>query len=86
VTVSETETYRESAGYRPGTRAVVADAGFARIGMTVCYDVRFAYLYRTLAQAGAEILTVPSAFSPVTGAGRGLQRCSMTDGGPAAAR
>lgn len=68
VEVSETETYRESAGYRPGTRAVLADAGFAKIGMTVCYDLRFAKLYRTLAHAGAQILTVPAAFSPVTGA------------------
>jgi len=68
VQVSETETYRESAGYRPGTRAVVADTDFASIGMTICYDVRFPYLYRKLAQAGAMILTVPSAFSPVTGA------------------
>ena len=68
VQVSETETYRESAGYRPGTRAVVADAGFARIGLTVCYDVRFPRLHRTLAQAGAQVLTCPAAFSPVTGA------------------
>lgn len=68
VTVSETETYRESAGYRPGTRAVVVDTPFAKIGMSVCYDVRFAYLYRALAQAGAEVLLIPSAFSPVTGA------------------
>lgn len=68
VAVSATETYRESAGYRPGARAVLADAGFARIGMTICYDVRFPYLYRDLAQAGAQVLTVPSAFSPVTGA------------------
>lgn len=68
VQVSETETYRESAGFRPGERAVLADAGFARIGMTVCYDVRFPHLHRALAQAGAQILTVPAAFSPVTGA------------------
>jgi predicted amidohydrolase len=68
VTVSETESYRESAGYRPGTQAVVADTSFARLGLTVCYDVRFAYLYRALTQAGAEVLLVPSAFSPVTGA------------------
>lgn len=68
VQVSETETYRESAGFRPGDCAVVADAGFARIGMTVCYDVRFPRLHRSLAQAGAQILTVPAAFSPVTGA------------------
>ena len=68
VQVSEAETYCESAGFRPGDRAVLADAGFARIGMTVCYDIRFAHLHRTLAQAGADILTVPAAFSPVTGA------------------
>lgn len=68
VTVSETETYRESAGYRPGVRAVVADTPFAKIGLSVCYDLRFAYLYRALAQAGAQVLLVPSAFSPITGA------------------
>ena len=68
VTVSETESYRESAGYRPGTQAVVADTPFARLGLTVCYDVRFAYLYRALTQAGADVLLIPSAFSPVTGA------------------
>ncbi|SFS19679.1 carbon-nitrogen hydrolase family protein [Yoonia litorea] len=68
VTVSETETYRESAGYRPGEEAVVAATPFANIGLSICYDLRFAYLYRALAQAGAEILLVPSAFSPVTGA------------------
>lgn len=68
VTVSMSETYRESAGYRPGRRAVVADTPFAKIGMSICYDVRFAYLYRALAQAGAQVLLVPSAFSPVTGA------------------
>lgn len=68
VAVSETETYRESAGYRPGDLAVLAESALGRIGMTICYDLRFPSLYRTLARAGAEILTVPSAFSPVTGA------------------
>jgi predicted amidohydrolase len=68
VQISETETWRESDGYRPGDRAVVAQADFAKIGMTVCYDVRFSHLYRALAQAGAQVLTVPAAFSPVTGA------------------
>lgn len=68
VAVSETETYRESAGFRPGDRAVLAETPFARLGMTVCYDLRFPHLYRALAQAGAEVLTIPSAFSPVTGA------------------
>lgn len=68
VNVSETEVYRESAGYRPGTQAVLADTPFARIGMTVCYDLRFAHLHRRLAQAGAQILTVPAAFNHITGA------------------
>jgi len=68
VEVSEAETYRESAAIRPGDRAVLARTPFAALGMTVCYDVRFPQLYRSLAQAGAEVLTVPSAFSPVTGA------------------
>ncbi|MFT7593677.1 MAG: putative amidohydrolase [Paracoccaceae bacterium] len=67
VQVSAEETYRESAGYRPGTRAVVADAPFGAVGLSVCYDIRFAHLYQALAQAGARILTVPAAFSPVTG-------------------
>ena len=68
VNVSETEVYRESAGYRPGNRAVLAETPFAKIGMTVCYDVRFPHLYRRLAQSGAQILTVPAAFNHITGA------------------
>ncbi|MGA0539847.1 carbon-nitrogen hydrolase family protein [Neotabrizicola sp. VNH66] len=67
VNVSETEVYRESAGYRPGNRAVLADTPFGPVGMSVCYDVRFAYLYRRLAQAGARVLTVPAAFNHITG-------------------
>ena len=68
VHIDEVESYRESSGYRPGVQAVVAETPFARIGMTVCYDVRFPALYQTLAAAGAQIMTVPAAFSPVTGA------------------
>ncbi len=68
VNVSDTEVYRESAGYRPGSTAVLAETPFGRIGMTVCYDVRFAHLHRALAQAGADILTVPAAFNHITGA------------------
>jgi len=68
VKVSETEQYRESSGYRPGGRAVLAETPFAHVGMTVCYDVRFPHLYRRLAQAGAGILTVPAAFNDTTGA------------------
>lgn len=68
VQVSETETYRESANYRPGTRAVLVTTPFGRVGLSICYDLRFPHLYAALAQAGATILTVPAAFSPVTGA------------------
>ncbi len=68
VNVTETEVYRESAAFRPGTAAVIAQTPFARVGMTVCYDVRFAHLYRRLAQGGAQILTVPAAFNHITGA------------------
>ncbi|MDA5093006.1 carbon-nitrogen hydrolase family protein [Aliiroseovarius sp. KMU-50] len=68
VRIDDRESYRESSHYRPGDRAVVAETDFASIGMTICYDLRFPRLYRELAQKGAQILTVPSAFSPVTGA------------------
>jgi len=68
VDVSATETYRESAAIRPGDRAVLARTPFAVLGMTICYDIRFPQLYRALAQAGAEVICVPAAFSPVTGA------------------
>ncbi len=68
VDVSKSEIYRESAHFRPGEAAVTAKTDFGHIGLTVCYDLRFAYLHRALAQAGAEILAVPAAFSAVTGA------------------
>ena len=67
VDIDKVETWRESDGYRPGGQAVVADSPVGRIGMTICYDMRFPALYRHLAQSGAEILTIPAAFSPVTG-------------------
>ena len=68
VDIDATESYRESAGYRPGEQAVVAQTPFGKIGMSICYDMRFPLLYQALAQAGADILTMPAAFSPVTGA------------------
>jgi predicted amidohydrolase len=68
VNVSETEVFRESSGYRPGAQAILADTPFARIGMTVCYDLRFPNLFRLLAQGGAQIITVPAAFNHITGA------------------
>lgn len=68
VTVSETEVYRESAGYRPGAKATLAQTDFGGVGLTICYDVRFPYLYRRLAKAGAGIICVPAAFNHITGA------------------
>lgn len=67
VSISETETYRESDGFRPGDRAVLSDVDGLPLGMTICYDLRFPHLYRNLAQAGARIIVVPAAFSPETG-------------------
>ena len=61
------ESYRESAAYRPGDRTVVAETPWGRLGMSVCYDVRFPHLYRALAQAGADFLAVPSVFTVPTG-------------------
>jgi predicted amidohydrolase len=58
---------RESATIAPGDCAVVADTGLCRIGLTICYDLRFPHLYRRLAQAGADLLAVPAAFTRVTG-------------------
>ncbi|UWR84332.1 carbon-nitrogen hydrolase family protein [Phaeobacter inhibens] len=68
VDVTPEETYRESDGYRPGHEAVVAETPFAVLGLTICYDVRFPYLHRRLAKAGAQVLLAPAAFSHVTGA------------------
>ena len=67
VDLSPTQQYRESAVVAPGEHAVVADTPWGRLGMTICYDLRFPQLYRTLAQAGAKILVAPAAFTKVTG-------------------
>lgn len=67
VDISPGESFRESASFRPGARAVLAQ-GPVPMGLTICYDVRFPALYRRLARAGAKILTVPAAFHPETGA------------------
>ena len=61
------ETARESATYTPGDRAVVVDLPQARLGLTICYDMRFPALHRALAQGGAQVLTVPAAFTRPTG-------------------
>jgi predicted amidohydrolase len=61
------ESWRESAAYEPGVQAVVADIDGARLGFAVCYDLRFPQLFRAEALAGAEILSVPAAFTRQTG-------------------
>ncbi|MPY73730.1 MAG: carbon-nitrogen hydrolase family protein [Alphaproteobacteria bacterium] len=67
VNLANGETFRESRTYRPGDRAVVAPTPWGALGMTVCYDVRFPYLYRSVAHAGARMIAVPSAFTRRTG-------------------
>jgi predicted amidohydrolase len=61
------ESYRESNTYRPGELAMIADLPWGRLGLTVCYDLRFPALYRALAEAGASFLAIPSAFTRQTG-------------------
>jgi predicted amidohydrolase len=61
------DRYRESASFEPGERAVTVQAAGARIGLTVCYDIRFPALHRALAKAGAQIITIPAAFTRPTG-------------------
>lgn len=67
VELGEGESYRESAAFRPGARAVAAPAGDLILGLSICYDLRFPQLYRALAQAGAQALAIPSAFTVPTG-------------------
>ena len=61
------ERWRESAAIRPGDGAVVADTPWGKLGLTICYDIRFPQLYRALAKAGAEMISVPAAFTVPTG-------------------
>jgi deaminated glutathione amidase len=61
------ESHRESAHCRPGSKAVLADLPFGRLGLSICYDLRFPQLYRALATAGAEFIAVPAAFTRQTG-------------------
>ena len=67
IQLSETEVYRESARVEAGSQAVLMDTPWGRMGHTICYDLRFPGLYRDLAQAGAEMLAVPAAFTRKTG-------------------
>jgi predicted amidohydrolase len=61
------ERHRESAVYAPGERAVAVDAPFGRLGLSICYDLRFPELYRRLALAGASVIALPAAFTRPTG-------------------
>ncbi len=67
VNLPDGETIRESKAYQPGTKAVLADLPWGKMGLSICYDLRFAGLYRHLAQAGASFLSVPAAFTRITG-------------------
>lgn len=67
VSVSRKETWKESNVYDKGKRAVISHAGDAKLGLSICYDVRFPHLYRQYGQAGADIITVPAAFTRPTG-------------------
>ena len=67
VDLANGESYRESANYAPGGEAVVADLPWGRLGLSICYDLRFPYLYRAMAKAGATFLAVPAAFTRLTG-------------------
>jgi predicted amidohydrolase len=67
VDLANGETYRESSTIRPGDMAVVAPTPWGGLGLTICYDVRFPYLHRALAQAGATMIAVPAAFTAPTG-------------------
>ena len=67
VDLSGNEVYRESNSLAPGARAVVTDLPWGRLGLSICYDVRFPHLYRDLAKAGADFLTIPAAFTHRTG-------------------
>ena len=61
------ESYRESSTYRPGTEGVVADLPWGRLGLSICYDMRFPHLHRGLAHAGADFIASPAAFTRQTG-------------------
>ncbi len=61
------ESYRESSTFQPGDKAVLVETPYGRLGLSICYDLRFPHLYRTLAKAGADYLTIPAAFTRKTG-------------------
>ncbi|NQV54229.1 MAG: carbon-nitrogen hydrolase family protein [Rhodospirillales bacterium] len=67
VELGDGQTYKESATYAPGSKAVTTQLPWGILGLTICYDLRFPYLYRALAHAGADFLAIPAAFTKVSG-------------------
>ena len=67
VDLANGESYKESRNYQPGTTGVVVDLPWGRLGLTICYDLRFPYLHRALAKAGAQFIAAPAAFTKTTG-------------------
>lgn len=67
VDLGKGQSYRESATISPGHQAVIAQTAWGQLGLSICYDLRFAALYRSLAKAGAQMLSVPAAFTRMTG-------------------
>lgn len=67
VDIPDGQSYFESKTFRPGEQAVLAELPWAKLGLSICYDLRFPALYRSLAQAGAQVLAVPAAFTQFTG-------------------
>ena len=67
VDLDKGESWRESRTYQPGEVAVVADLPWGKLGMTICYDLRFSALYRALAEGGSDFIAIPSAFTKPTG-------------------
>lgn len=66
-TLPDGKVIRESSAYQPGDKAVIIETPLGKVGLTICYDLRFPHLFRTLAQAGAQVITVPSSFQRQTG-------------------
>ncbi|MCY4540818.1 MAG: carbon-nitrogen hydrolase family protein, partial [Rhodobacteraceae bacterium] len=83
IQLSSSVRFQESAVVSPGNRAVVVSTPFGRVGLSICYDLRFPQLYRGLAQEGADILAVPAAFTRVTGQAHWhvLNRCRAIENG-----
>jgi len=69
INLSDKISFKESKYFRPGSKAILVKTHFAKLGMTICYDLRFPNIFNTLANAGAKLISVPSAFTVPTGKG-----------------